>query len=237
MNNPEFHDSQAAADFDARCKALLGHRTVDAPAPREGLFNDAGRSGAWRNRAAWGAAALVIAATVALWPDSQDNQAMSAPEPATKTAPASQVPSADATEAMSVAAMEGATSSSIVVEEAMETSAEAVQTEEANLPSTASGDAPKAESEAAADVEGVDGTIENAMGLEEVGNPEIGENPLITEGVPALEALEGDEPAGSTEESAIQEEHQPKEAEEAEDGEGAPTLKLPLQLKSGGGQQ
>ena len=234
MNNPEFHDSQAAADFDARCKALLEHRTVDAPAPREGLFNNAGRSGAWRNRAAWGAAALFIAATVAMWPDSHDNEVVSAPEPAMETAPASQVPSEDVTKAMATAAPEVATTSSVVVEEATETPAEAVQTEEIELPATASGDAPKAESEVAADVDGVEGTTEKATDIEAVGNADAGVEPLISEGAPAPEQLEVNEPSGTTEESAIQEENQPKEAEEAE---GAPTLKLPLQLKSGGGQQ
>ena len=75
---------------------------------------------------------------------------------------------------------------------------------------------------------------EKSTDVEAVGKTGPGAEPLISGGAPAAEALDEDEPVESTEESAIEEDHQP---EDAGDAEGAPTLKLPLQLKSGGGQQ
>ena len=236
MNNPEFHDSQAAADFDARCKALLEHHTVDAPAPREGLFNDAGNTVVWGRRAAWGAAAVIIVAAVALWPDAQHAEKVSTPEPAVATSPAAPVsegPSANATEAV----LETTDNPEpLEVESAVsETPAAAIRVEETGLPSAILGNDPKPDVEVVASgIEVEEGTMEKSTDVEAVGKTEPGAEPLISGGAPAAEALDEDEPVESTEESAIEEDHQP---EDAGDAEGAPTLKLPLQLKSGGGQQ
>lgn len=235
MNNPELNDSQAAADFDARCKALLEHRTVDAPAPREGLFNDAGNTVAWGRRAAWAAAAVIILAAVALWPDAQHAEKVSTPEPAVATTPATPVsegPSADETEAV----LETSDNpESVEVESAVsETPAAAIRVEETGLPSAVLGNDPKPDLEVVASgIEVEEGTMEKSTDVEAVGKTEPGAEPLISRSAPAPEAIDGDEPAESTEESAIEEDHQP---EDAGDAEGAPTLKLPLQLKSGGGQ-
>ena len=236
MNNPEFHDSQAAADFDARCKALLEHRTVDAPAPREGLFNDAGNTVAWGRRAAWGAAAVVIMATMALWPDARHEGEVSTPEPASATTPAAPVsegPSEDATEAVLETTYNP---EPVEVESAVsETPAATIRVEEAGVPSAVLGNDPKPDIEVVASgIEVEEGTMEKATDVEAAGTTQPGAERLISTGAPAVEAIDGDEPAESTEESAIEEDHQP---EDAGDAEGAPTLKLPLQLKSGGGQQ